>query len=364
MKEFYTSPSPLCADEIEVHLFGSGYGEALAIHLSGGKWLAIDSARTKTGRPWLLEYFEAIGVDLNDLIGLLITHWHTDHIQGASEILARSPNAQLMLSNGGKTAEFAKAAAELSGSNINASKAATNEMMELYRTLKTRKIATGRANYRYLMHNMVLNIGVSCTAKILSPSEADCAAALRYFGSLLSAREKSCSPFRGQTENHASVVVLLEIGQDTILLGGDRENHSDVERGWNVVIETKMELAKDRVGSAFKVAHHGSDTGFHDGLWPDHLSGTCVNIVTPYVRLMTPIPTQQMLQKYKKKSPTLVCTSLPSRTPSVAARRAFSLLSGPKIRYEGTISEGSVRLRKRSGVSDWEIELFGAARLV
>src|ERR1700735_3445977 len=120
MKEHYGSLSPPSADEAEIHIFGRGYGEALAIHIGDGKWLAVDSAITINRRPWLFEYFDAIGVPMLNVEGLFLTHWHTDHIQGESEILAEAPNAALLLSNGGRSQEFIRLVALCSGLGIHA----------------------------------------------------------------------------------------------------------------------------------------------------------------------------------------------------------------------------------------------------
>jgi len=41
---------PVKQDEIEVSVFGPGYGESILVHLGAGKWVIVDSCRdNKTG---------------------------------------------------------------------------------------------------------------------------------------------------------------------------------------------------------------------------------------------------------------------------------------------------------------------------
>jgi len=52
------SPAP---DQIEVRLFGPGYGECAAVHLGENQWIIIDSCiDIKTWNPPVLDYFKAI----------------------------------------------------------------------------------------------------------------------------------------------------------------------------------------------------------------------------------------------------------------------------------------------------------------
>jgi hypothetical protein len=51
-------------DEIEINVFGPGYGECCLVHRGGSKWIIIDSCvDVDTGRPAALTYLDNIGVD-------------------------------------------------------------------------------------------------------------------------------------------------------------------------------------------------------------------------------------------------------------------------------------------------------------
>jgi glyoxylase-like metal-dependent hydrolase (beta-lactamase superfamily II) len=78
-----TSPrfSPPAAHELEVSVFGPGKGECIVIGLPGGPWLVVDSFQVKVagGRsPVAVEYLKRINV--TDVAGVFITHWHDDHM--------------------------------------------------------------------------------------------------------------------------------------------------------------------------------------------------------------------------------------------------------------------------------------------
>lgn len=76
-------------NEIEINIFGTGYGEALAIHLPGGFWILIDSCcdpKAEIKKPAALEYLELLGVEKSKVRAIVATHWHADHIKGLTEL--------------------------------------------------------------------------------------------------------------------------------------------------------------------------------------------------------------------------------------------------------------------------------------
>lgn len=94
-KNQQTPPNP---NEIEVSLFGPGKGEALALHLGQGKWMLVDSCRKKQNTPVHLEYLQNLGVNVWEAVDLIvITHWHTDHIEGLNDVVKECANATISL---------------------------------------------------------------------------------------------------------------------------------------------------------------------------------------------------------------------------------------------------------------------------
>lgn len=87
-------------DELEITLFGSGYGESVVVHIGDGKWIIVDSSINRdTRKPAALEYLEGIDVDVSSQVkGVVVTHWHDDHIRGISEIAKKCSSAKFCIS--------------------------------------------------------------------------------------------------------------------------------------------------------------------------------------------------------------------------------------------------------------------------
>src|ERR1700690_1227142 len=87
-------------NQIEICLFGKGFGECITIHLGNNYWVIIDSfLHPKTKKPIALEYFESLAVNTATQVRLVIvTHWHDDHIRGMSKIVEQTDAARVVFS--------------------------------------------------------------------------------------------------------------------------------------------------------------------------------------------------------------------------------------------------------------------------
>src|SRR5947209_16424 len=95
-------------DQIEVSLFGPGYGECCIIHVGSGKWIIVDSCiDPKSKSPVALQYLKEMGYDLASAVVMIIaTHWHDDHVRGISQVMAECPNAEFVVSIAMSSKEF------------------------------------------------------------------------------------------------------------------------------------------------------------------------------------------------------------------------------------------------------------------
>jgi glyoxylase-like metal-dependent hydrolase (beta-lactamase superfamily II) len=100
-----TAPS---LDEIEVSVFGPGYGECILIHVGDNKWFIVDSCiEPKSKELPVLNYLDRIGVEPSHAVKMIIaTHWHDDHVRGLSTLVETCHSAQFCLSSALRTQEF------------------------------------------------------------------------------------------------------------------------------------------------------------------------------------------------------------------------------------------------------------------
>ena len=90
--KFDYPPEP---NEIEVSVFGPGYGEAILIHCGENQWIEIDSCiDVDTKQPATLQYFSQLGIEPASALKLIVaSHWHDDHIRGLGEVFKSAPSA-------------------------------------------------------------------------------------------------------------------------------------------------------------------------------------------------------------------------------------------------------------------------------
>ena len=94
------------ADEFEISIFGPGVGECIVVHLGCGEWIVVDS-HLDIGGPVALDYLLRLGVNPSTAIrALIVTHWHDDHIRGASDVLRAAGGADFFCSAALRKMEF------------------------------------------------------------------------------------------------------------------------------------------------------------------------------------------------------------------------------------------------------------------
>jgi hypothetical protein len=68
--------SPPEIDELEVSLFGPGFGESIVLHLGDGKWIIVDSClRPGYELPAPLTYLIQLGIDVDYEVYGARHHW-------------------------------------------------------------------------------------------------------------------------------------------------------------------------------------------------------------------------------------------------------------------------------------------------
>ena len=97
-------------NEVEVTVIGTGggYGESIIIKLAKKSWIIVDCCiNPRSKEPLPLEYLKSIGVDYaNDVVKIICTHWHDDHIRGISKLLEACEKAQFSPTRVNDTKKF------------------------------------------------------------------------------------------------------------------------------------------------------------------------------------------------------------------------------------------------------------------
>lgn len=99
---------PPADDEFELSIFGPGYGESIALHVGGGRWMLVDSCVDReTKRPVVLDYLREISMEPASCVDLVVaTHWHDDHVRGISSLFEACSGAEFACSGALTKPEF------------------------------------------------------------------------------------------------------------------------------------------------------------------------------------------------------------------------------------------------------------------
>src|SRR5439155_3344773 len=105
----WTAPTdPPEPDELEVSLFGTGFGECVVAHLGCGDWIIVDSCFAPDGKTSAaLAYLKCLGVSLATAVKRVVaTHWHNDHVRGLAQTMQECASAKFICSQALFTKEF------------------------------------------------------------------------------------------------------------------------------------------------------------------------------------------------------------------------------------------------------------------
>jgi len=265
----YLSPAP-APNEIEVSVFGRGFGEALVIHLTNNKWVIVDSfLNPRTKEPVPIEYLDHLGVDLSQRVELIVaSHWHADHVRGLYDIYHTCVDADFAISAAFEKTDFQYAVAALSKKGLSRELKATND---LYRTLELVDARQNQRQIQILHYAKAVSLIYTdrtlpyrCEVWAISPSERAFSKSLLDLNRLLEA-VKERRTYRPKFSNLPVVVLLIILGEHAILLGSDLEETDDPLDGWSAILTSKKRPPGK--SSMFKISHHGSVNGYHPDIW-------------------------------------------------------------------------------------------------
>ena len=342
---------PPAEDEIEVTLFGPGYGEAIAIHFGDGSWLLVDSCiNPETKNPASEEYLDSIGVTSNQVDAIVASHWHDDHVRGISKLVNKYADADFVISAAFNNKE---GAAFLSAYSDETKTGLTGGSKELFASFDASD------NVNFALHKIQVVDGKTVRIMALSPMHGAFAQSLAHFIQYMPKKGGSINHAPELKSNLEAIVLHIDLGDDAILLGSDLEEHANY--GWNAVVNDKWSGAL-RPASVYKVAHHGSKSGNNKQLWTTLLQPETIACMTPWVLMGKRLPTEDDKKRVKRDASEAYITSESSNKPMMdndQLNRLGDIATNIKLVDS---SFGAVRLRKKLGAKSWDTELFGSAQ--
>ena len=345
------------ANEIEVSLAGPGYGECLLIHVGNHRWVVVDSCLDADRQPVALSYLQNLGFDPANVVDLIIaTHWHDDHIRGMSDVVEACESAMFCCSSALSTREFQVLAGTVESRSGTRMSSAVREYVDTRSLLKGRGSTT-----RYAQADRLILSDGDFNVWSLSPADRDFDQFLQRITQMVEGTSGQRGRLTTLEPNDTSVVLLIEIGETAVLLGGDLER-----QGWLAILDGDRQVT--RRASAFKVPHHGSEGAHEDRVWTEMLIDGPVAILTPWWRGGRYLPTQDGVEQMLRFTDDVYITAEPGRTPPRTSRSRDRMVektlreSGSTIRSV-EFTSGIVRLRKNKDSSEhWRVERFGTAK--
>lgn len=340
-------------DEIEISVFGRGYGECIILCIGNHDFVVVDSfINPQTNNPISIDYLQAMNIDCAAIKYVILTHWHADHIAGISKVLnAANPNVKLVLSPIITEKKFNAFITQGIQEGLNSTSEFSNVLTYIRKRGKECIILTAQ-DLRVCANEEINDVEIFA----LSPQQLDL---VRYFQTLIHSIKNHKTAYEFHDDNILSIVLLMKFMNDGILLGGDLENGTSTTDGWNAVVNNYSH--KKCRPSIFKIPHHGSENGHNDLVWKNILSEKPISILTVYNK-GSKLPKESDIDRIKKLSKKLFVIGNKAKLNKDLRTSMRKLL--PNITIEEISNEiGMVRWRKSLRNPQKEhIEIFGAVK--
>ena len=365
------------SDELEITTIGVGgfEGESIVVHLGNGKWCIVDSCKSQDGTVLPLFYLQTLEVPSTDIVRVICTHWHSDHIGGLSEIIKTNPSADFFYPIVGQKNNLLQYLVK--GDKAQGRSSVWNEFLACLKTADKAHTNWAMSNTMIYDDHGVVMVALSPSEKMLSDMEHILLNFDANHGDVGKINENMIKP-------NMSCSALLLYSQDCcVLLGADLEANRNKkksitscvgtcgvkwERGWCNVIKKSVPF-QTRKASFFKLPHHSSKTGYCPEIWANRVEGQPVSVSTIFINNAgIKLPKKNMLNIYHQNSSAMYLTSSGPKKKDRNAGHGKSKLDENKSEQLKSIAvmkeeKGIVCSRKKPG-HPWNTQLLGTALLV
>ena len=298
-------------NELEVSIFGSGYGESIVIHIPHVGWGIIDSCVQKFDGQSIVPPLEYLLKILDDpypkLTFLILTHPHEDHCKGIDRIIKGYPGGieRVCRYDGFGLREFR-------AKNANENTELRLIAPGLVYALRAMNEAKDRGSQLKDLGEMTLvfeervkteeDSFMDIRMMSLSPSSKS---KEKYLNELLKAInieegtflvEKDCTD-----HNLISVALVLTLGDLQVVFGSDVEVGTNNETGWEGIVSNINETSL--WAHVVKVPHHGSENAHNDLAWDKFCSkGKPIALISSFLHGSVVLPKVNDINRIKALS--------------------------------------------------------------
>lgn len=360
-------PSP---NEVELTVFGPGFGESIVLHIPTLGWAVIDSCEFKSNHDKFIPPLEyLIYQNVNRLAFIVLSHPHKDHFTGMENIIEYflGKMDRICRYEGDGVRELA---AYLTRKSIKGTPGARSfaSLLDAFIRAKNKGAETrhlGAMTKIIPRRKAVLNdLSFEVEVLSLSPMAEDVDSYVNILREAISDQECHITDIPDTKHNLISSAIWIQVGEVIIILGSDVEKGNTNSSGWKGILGSidKPNLCV----KALKVSHHGSQNAYYNKVWAEHCnSGKIISIVTPYNRTSFPIPTEEDISRIKASSEFIGITSyfnylrpleVYGRTITKRLPQKWQVLNEPKecgmvtIRYD---LKGNIIFKKALSPASW-----------
>jgi hypothetical protein len=362
------SNDPPAPDVVEVSIFGPGKGECILVHLGHGKWIVVDSCVDQQDNSIpVIEYLKHLNVSIeSDVLMILGTHAHDDHIAGISRVLNECTSAFFGCSSALIGEDFISVLEQDYQAELNLRKSAYSEFRKVQEIANSRhKANQGRRYMRrvvedYPLINLEWPNGFKSTVTALSPSHEAVTRALRNLAKVTVDVGKPRRPFRGDP-NECSVALWIEALDKRILLGADLLKGPS-GCGWAGILSS---FKPSECASLFKVPHHGAPNADEVKVWDQLLvPESPVALLAPFRGGHRARPDAADRARITARTRHAFITASPDvPAPGKVTRRRKAELGHLAVNAREPWGRvGQVRARSQLGEVEWKIDLLPPAR--